>query len=407
MQLVERTIIKKGDPRYEAIDQASFASKNLYNAANYLVRQSFIFQKTYLGYAQVYHRIKSHEAYKALPAKVSNEVLRLLDKNWKAFFEGMEAWKQDPSKFNGRPMLPGYKDKTKGRNILIYDRQALAGGQGKGKRTGALQKGIIKPSGLAIEVPTKHKNVKQVRIVPRSGFYVVETVYEKEPEPFPVDMALYAGIDIGLNNLATITSNKIDFTPRLVNGRPLKSMNQYYNKQRAKLQSQLKGNRYTSKRLERLTNKRTRKIDHYLHVASRRIIDLLVKEGIGTLVIGKNPEWKQACNLGKKTNQNFVSIPHARFIDMLTYKAKLVGITVKITEESYTSKCSFLDHEPIKKHEHYLGKRIKRGLFRSQFGKLINADVNGSYNIARKVVPTAFDGLGIAAPAVRPRRLAV
>jgi putative transposase len=136
---------------------------------------------------------------------------------------------------------------------------------------------------------------------------------------------------------------------------------------------------------------------------SRRIIDLLVQEGMGTLVIGKNPEWKQEVNMGKRNNQQFVCIPHARFIDMLTYKAELVGIRVIITEESYTSKCSFLDQEPIRKQESYAGKRVKRGLFRAADGRLINADVNGSANIIRKVAPDAFAD-GVEAVVVRPVR---
>jgi putative transposase len=154
------------------------------------------------------------------------------------------------------------------------------------------------------------------------------------------------GIDIGIDNLTTLTSNKVGFVPRLVNGRPLKSMNQFYNKRKAELQSILKDTRFTA-RMERMTTKRTRRIDHYLHTASRRLIDLLIAEGIGSLVIGKNPNWKQEVNIGKRTNQNFVTIPHARFIDMLSYKTKLVGIQVFISEESYTSKCSFLDAESI------------------------------------------------------------
>jgi putative transposase len=383
MQLVEQTMIKRTDPRYARIDAAAFASKNLYNAANYLVRQSFIHQGKYLGFAEVFHLIKGHEAYQALPRKVSNEVLRLLDKNWQSFFKAIKAWRADSSKFQGRPKLPRYKDKAKGRNILVYDIQAIS--------KPGLGRGMIIPSQLGIEIPTKQTQVKQVRIVPRSGFYVVETVYERALEQAIVDSSLYAGIDIGLNNLATLTSNKSGFIPRIVNGRPVKSINQFYNKERARLQSQLaKENRYTSHPLERLMNKRTRKIDHYLHCASRTIIDLLVKEGIGHLVIGHNPEWKQQINIGKRNNQNFVSVPHARFIQMLTYKAQLVGIEVHITEESYTSKCSFLDDEPIGKHEHYQGRRIARGMFRSQFGTLINADVNGSLNIIKKVAPAAF-----------------
>lgn len=385
MRLVEQTIIKQRDPRYAIIDQASFASKNLYNATLYEIRQSFIHHGVFLNYHEMHRRMKSHEAYKALPAKVAQWVLKGLDTNWQSFFKAIAAWRDDPSRFQGRPKLPKYKDKQEGRNLLVYTLQAIS-------QTG-LDRGVIRPSGLSIEIPTRQQNIAQVRILPRNGYYVVETIYKQEPVQAEVDPSLYAGIDIGLNNLVTLTSNKCGFVPRIVNGRPVKSINQYYNKERARRESQLQGNRYTSKQLEVLTNKRTRKINHYLHCASRRMIDLLVSEGIGTLVIGKNPDWKQEINLGKKTNQNFVSIPHARLVEMLTYKAELVGIVVKVTEESYTSKCSFLDNEPIKKHEAYCGKRVKRGLFRSQSGTLINADVNGSLNIIRKVAPKAFEGV--------------
>ena len=205
-----------------------------------------------------------------------------------------------------------------------------------------------------------------------------------------LDDNFVAGIDIGLNNLVALTSNKPGFQPLIANGRPLKSSNQFYNKHEAELQSQLEGNRKTSKRITKLSNKRNRKVNHYLHNASRQIINHLVDEGIGTLVIGKNKNWKQEINIGRQNNQNFVSIPHARFVNMLSYKAKLAGTKVITTEEGYTSKCSFLDLEPIDKHEEYAGKRIKRGLFRANDGTLINADVNGSGNIIRKVVPNAF-----------------
>jgi len=195
------------------------------------------------------------------------------------------------------------------------------------------------------------------------------------------------------------------FVPRVVNGRPIKSINHYYNKRRADFHSRLPKEQYTSHHLERFTSKRTRKIDHYLHTASKRIIDLLLQEEIGTLVIGKNVNWKQEVNMGKRTNQNFVTIPHARFISMLTYKAALVGIAIVVTEESYTSKCSFLDNEPLKKHEVYAGKRVKRGLFRSADGRFINADVNGAYNMIKKVAPKSFKG--VEDVVVYPRRLHV
>jgi putative transposase len=308
MQLVEQHIIHKGDSRYEVIDQAAFASKNLYNLANYHMRQSFIHTGKYMEYAQVYHLVKQTDAYKSLPRKVSNDVLRLLGKNWKAYRKALAAWSEDPSQFLGRPCLPKYKDKQKGRNILIYDIQALS-------KT-ALRKGVIAPSQLGVTIPTKQQNVKQVRIVPRHGHYVVEIVYDRVEQPAQVSPSLVAGIDIGLNNLATLTSNQPGFTPLLVNGRPLKSLNQYYNKRRADLQSKL-GTTGTTNRMERLTNKRTRKINHYLHTQSHRLIEHLVENGIGTLVIGKNANWKQEVNMGKRNNQQFVQIPHARFIDMV------------------------------------------------------------------------------------------
>ncbi len=417
MQLVEQHVISKHDPRYGVIDEAAFKSKNLYNAALYEVRQAFIHEGKYLNYSEMNRRMQSHEAYKALPAKVSQQVLVLLDKNWTAFFEARAAYEKDPSKFTGRPRLPKYKHKTEGRNILVYTLQAIS----RGKKS--LQRGIIKPSQLPITVKTKQNpaTIDQVRIVPRKGFYVIEVIYGKEVKQAEVNPAYYAGIDIGMNNLVALTSNKPGFVPVVVNGRPVKSTNQFYNKRKAELQKKL-GHTGTTKRMERMTNKRNRRIDHYMHTASHRIVNLLVKEGIGVLCIGKNDAWKQEANLGKRTNQNFVQIPHARFIQMLTYKAELVGITVKITEESYTSQASFLDNDPLpvynpndKTTYTFSGKRVKRGLYRASNGREINADSNGAYNIIRKVAPDAFrqaegveDGKGmLASLVVHPVRIVI
>jgi putative transposase len=387
MQLVERHMIKRADSRFQVIDHAAFASKNLYNAANYIVRQSFIDEGVYLNYLDVNRRMQGHDAYESLPAKVAQWVLRLLEKNWQSYFAALAAWQADPSKFLGCPRLPGYKDKQKGRNLLVYTSQALS--------APSLRAGWIVPSMLGISVKTKQQNIQQVRIIPRISFYIVEVVYEREPVIAPVNPAFHAGVDIGLNTLAAIASDKAGFPPRIVNGRPVKSINQFYNKRRAELQSRL-GEAHASRRLERMTTKRTRRIDHYLHTASRRIIDLLVAEGIGTLCIGQNPLWKQEVNLGRRNNQNFVSIPHGRFIEMLTYKAQLVGIQVIVTEESYTSKASFLGADPLpvfdpaRSAPTFSGKRVERGLYRAADGRHINADVNGSYNIMRKVAPDAF-----------------
>ncbi len=308
MQLVEKHVIRRIDARFELIDRAAFASKNLYNAALYEIRQNFIFCGKYLNYNQMDKLMQKHDAYRSLPRKVSQQVLKLLDKNWKSYFEATRAYEEDPSKFLGRPKLPGYKDKKEGRNALVYTIQAIS--------QPALRNGIIKPSQLGIEIRTSHRNIDQVRIVPSiRGCYVVEVVYTKVEVQEEVNPSLVAAIDIGVNNLVALTSNKGGFVPRLVNGRPIKSVNQHYNKHMSKMQKNMSSNHHTSHELERVAAKRTRRIDHYMHAASIRIIDLLVHESIGTLVIGKNANWKQEANMSKKNNQHFVQLPHARFID--------------------------------------------------------------------------------------------
>jgi putative transposase len=347
--------------------------------------------------------MKSHQAYKAMPAKVSQQILMILDKNWKSFFEAVKAYKVDDSKFTGRPKLPKYKDKVKGRNILVYTIQAIS--------SKLLKKGIIKLSGTNLSIKTKVNpdRVCQVRLVPKCDSYVIEVIYDKS-ESTVSDDKFVASIDLGLNNLVALTSNQPGFTPLLINGRPLKSINQFYNKRKARLQTQLKGSRKSSPRIQRLTRCRHQKIDNYLHHTSRLIVDLLIAKQIGTLVIGKNVQWKTEIDLGKQTNQNFVSIPHTRLIEMLEYKARLVGIKVLVQEESYTSRSNFLDLDPIPvygktdKDIVFSGRRIKRGLYKTSVGQLINSDVNASYNILRKAIPNAFSN-GIGSCVVQPRQV--
>jgi len=416
MQLVEKHIIQRTDPRYAIIDAACFASKNLYNAALYEIRQAFIQHGEYLNYSVMDKRMQNHEAYKALPAKVSQQVLILLERNWKSFFEANAAYKEDPSRFRRRPQLPKYKHKTEGRNVLVYTMQAVS----RGKRT--LPRRIIQPSGLPIQVKTQQdpSRIAQVRIIPKPGFFVVEVLYEQGPQRTAVDPHLIAGIDPGLNNVVALTANKPGFVPVVVNGRGIKSTNQFYNKRRAQLQKSL-GHPGSTPRMEKLTNTRNRRIDHDLHTISRFIIEVLVAEGIGTLVIGRNEGWKQEINLGSRTNQNFVQVPHARLIQMLTYKAEQRGIRVLITEESYTSKASFLDRDPLPTYRKgdptshvFSGKRIERGLYQARDGRLINADCNGSANIVRKVAPDAFGSEGVEdgknsfpLPVVHPVRIVI
>ena len=417
MRHVERHIVKENSLLWKQIDNLCFLSKNLYNYANYLIRQSFIFDKIYLGFNQLYHLVKDKPDYQALPRKVSQQVLKVLDKNWKSFFEANKTYQKNPDKFTGRPKLPKYKHKTKGRNLLVYTIQAIS--------QPGLRKGIVKLSGTDINIPTLAKNIAQARIIPKIGQYVIEIVYDQDEYHTVTNSELVAAIDIGVDNLAALTSNQTGFVPILVNGRPLKSLNQFYNKTKAKLQSLLKGEKPTSRRIQKLTALRNNQVDTYLHQASRWIINYLDSHGISQLIIGKNPLWKQSVNNGKNNNQAFVSIPHARFVEMLVYKGAMKGIKVVCSEESYTSKASFLSLDYIPTYGEspqtphtkggrgdvkFSGYRETRGMYKVKGKKAVrprvgerrkgtrtktvrlNADVNASYNIMRKVIPTVFDG---------------
>jgi len=399
IQLVEQHIIKSTDPRYAEIDAESFSSKNLWNAANYVMRQAFIHEGRVVKWKELYAEIKTTDAYTALPRKVSNQVLIQLMTAWSTFFKALAEWRRNPDKFLGRPNLPKYKHKTKGRNILTYENGAIS------KRS--LKAGLIDVSSLHLAIPTKHSRISQVRIVPRNGHYVVEVVYIAHIEPNDaLDETLVAGIDLNLDNLVVLASNKPGFQPLIINGRYLKSLNQFYNKTRAELQGRLAEGRHDSNRLRAITNRRNRRVRAFLHKASRLVVERLVAENIGTLVIGYNKYWKQEIEIGRVNNQKFVSIPHAQLVEMICYKARLAGIQVVIQNEAHTSKCSFLDMEEIRHRAKYVGRRIHRGLFRASDGRLIHADVNGALNIIRKAIPDAFSR-GLEGIAVCPVRVGV
>ena len=395
MKLVEQHNIDRRDARFAVIDPACFASKNLYNASLYILRQAFFHHDHVPSYAQLAHTLKGTPEFRALPAKVAQWVVRQVCADWDTFWKAHAAYQKCPPKFTGRPKLPHYKPKQDGRNLLVYTRQAID--------RPALKKGQICLSRLAITIQTKQKQVQQVRIVPHASHYVVEVVYTVKPTSRTANKLRpqwAASLDLGIDVLAAVTSNKKGITPFLVNGRPLKNVNAYYNKRRAALPP----GQYSSHRLTALTDKRNRKIRHFMHWASRHIVDWMVSERLGTLVIGHNQGWKQAVDIGKVNNQNFVAIPHSTFIHMLTYKAQLAGIQVLVHNESYTSKCSFLDLEPIGKHAQYCGRRVRRAEFVAADGRHIHADVNASYNILRNALPSAF-ARGTQGVVVRPRRV--
>ena len=310
----------------------------------------------------------NEENYIQLPSHCGQEVIKNLFKNIKSWQKARKEYAKNPSKFLGRPKLPKYKKKT---SICLFTNQQIK-----------LKNGFIhfpKQANLK-PLKTKQDNVQQVRIIPHINHCIIEVVYNVIDVHKKEYNGNWMGIDLGLNNLAACTSNTGSF---IINGKPLKSINNYYNRRKKSLQSKLCKDVFLSKRIERITHKRNNKVKDYLHKASRVIVDNAIKSETTKIIIGKNENWKQEINIGKKNNRQFTSIPHATLIEMIKYKAQMAGVEAIVTQEAYTSKCSAIDLEPICKHETYLGKRKKRGLFVTRDGKLINADSNGSLNIAR------------------------
>jgi len=374
-------------------------AKNLYNEANYIVRQELFHNGVWLRYYDVWLALKeTSDNYDELPTGTAQQILRLIDSAWKSFFASIKEWKKHPEKFLGRPKLPKYKPKD-GEFVLPFTNQQVRH-----------KDGLIKlPRKFDVEVKTRLNegtNIRGARIVPQGVGYRLEVIYDKEvPEP-PLESTRIAGLDLGVNNLVTIGTN-IGIEPIVVNGGVVKSWNQFYNKKRAQLRSVLdrQGGK-SSRRLNRLYLKRKRKMQDYFHKTSRRIIDWCVQHNIDTIVIGHNDGWKQNVRLGRRNNQNFVGIPFGMLISQLEYKAEDVGIRIVLQNEAHTSKCSFLDNEPVCHQKQYAGQRVKRGLFRASDGRLINADLQAAYNIVKKAFPNAFTD-GIEGIGVCPRRLSV
>lgn len=391
MRQVEKHLIKKSHPYYRFIKDFCVKSKKLYNHANYVVRQRFIAEAYWVRYGELDKLLKvdtQYPDYRNMPtAQSAQQILRLLDTNWKSFFAAIKDWNQNPAKYTGRPKLPKY---IRDVYVLILSNQECKLKNGKIHFPKVFNGFTIQPK-FAERSYTKFN---QVRFIPRGNQIVAEVIYEIADVESLTDNQRYMGIDLGVNNLATCVSNVK--SSEIVNGRPLKAINQFYNKRRAYLQSRLPQGRKSSNRIQRITAKRNRQIEDYLHKASKHIINNCVMNQITTIVIGKNDGWKQRVHMSKKVNQNFVSIPFNRLIAMIEYKASKVGVTVIQTEESYTSGTSFLDDELPTKEFYNKKRRIHRGLFKSNTGALINADVNGAFQIIRKVFPITWDrGCGL------------
>ena len=386
-QRVEKHIIKENNEYYEILDGFCYKSKNLYNFANYHIRKQFISTRKWLRYCDLDKLMKQSEMdfdYRSLPVvQSSQQCLKLLDKNWKSFFKVIKDWNKNKNKYNGRPKLPKYLPKN-GRNLVVLTNQNCK-----------IKDGVLKfPKtfdNFTLKTQVNSNDLQQVRILPRNKYIIVEIIYNKQVKDLKKDNQKYVSIDIGLDNLLTLTSNTLN-KPMIINGRILKSENKFYNKQISyyrEIAKRMNGLDYT-RRMNFLTNKRNNIINDLIHKASRKAVNYALSCGVNTIVIGNNKDWKRNSNMSKKVNQSFVGIPHGKLIQQIQYKAEDCGIKVIITEESYTSGTSFLDGELPTKENYNKNRRIYRGLFVSNKGIKINSDVNGSLQIMKKVFPNIY-----------------
>ena len=379
--------------------------KNLYNHANYLVRKEFTETGKWLrayDLDPLLREDRDYPDYRNMPvAQSAQQTLHLLERDWRSFFRSIKDWSKNKDKYLGKPKLPKYKPKD-GRMVFILTNQQL-------RLRGDVLHFPKSFEGFTMKLRcvtlSNFEKINQIRIVPMNQIFCAEIVYSISiNDDILPNNGRYMSIDLGLDNLATVVTN-VGLNPVIVNGKGLKSNNQYYNKKSAHYQSvakQMNGKFYTN-RLYRLTQKRNFKIEDSLHKISRFIVNSAISNDIHTIVIGNNKNWKQSISLGRRNNQSFVSIPHQKLINKIIYKAWNASINVIITEESYTSGTSFLDGELPTKAFYNKDRRIHRGLFISNQDIRINADVNAAYQIMKKVFPNAFaDGIeGVALHPVR------
>ena len=399
---------------YRVLRELCGISKNLYNIGLYNVRQHYFDEKSFLTYESNYHIAKHNENYKLLQAGVSQQILKVVDRNFKSFFSLIKKAKQGEYRFQD-VKIPKYLAKD-GLFPLILSTNAIR--VKDGYFFIPLSNAYKKKSGLKeikIKFPPQlvGKTLKEVRIIPKAKGkrFDIHYVYEQPFETVLLDKEKAMSIDIGLNNLATcVTSDGLSY---LYDGKPLKSINHYYNKQKAKYQSisMKQGMKYTN-RLANMDTKRNNRVKDYMRKVARSIIELCKEQQIGILVIGYNKDFKRGMNLGRKTNQQFTQIPFGLLREYLYNLCEHYGIDYVEQEESYTSKASFFDNDMLpmwtgeKQNVSFSGKRVKRGLYQTAKGMLINADINGALNILRKsnlIDTSILQGIGCLAHPQRVR----
>ena len=390
MELTEKEIIYSADERFDLIKNLCRLSKNLYNASLYDVRQHYFETKSYRTWQSqkpLFTKNKNQDYY-ALQSNLAGEVLMQVGRQFLSFFN---------NKTNKKKRIPKYKDKN-GYNVVAFPKITFSK-QIEFDEDKQLYTYTLCKRSYNLKIQSTKSNVKQIKFVYDEANNLIKCfkIYEVEQPKLKKDNSRYFSIDPGLNNIVSIYNN-IGIRPLLYNGRPIKSINQYYNKTNAKLKSELPTNVKSSKRLKKLSFKRNNKIDYKMHKISNHIINEAVKNNISKIFIGNNKGWKNEINIGKRNNQNFVNIPHTKLFNQLLYKGLLKGIEVIFTEESYTSKASFFDKDELpiygqNDNHKFSGRRISRGLYKDSKGNLWNADLNGGGNIMRKVSNKSYKGI--------------
>ncbi len=402
MQRVERILIRPGNTNYQAAHRSCQMVRALKNQAQFRARQDF-FSGSHPKHRAIDKQLKQEKAacYSRLPAAMAQRTTQIVGQEWSSYYEALKAWKVTPEKFKAKPKPPGYARSaatvTVGRNgfcivdgKLAFGRNALLGFQ---------PVTVLCCQQQAFNAPAD-AIAREVRIVPHGNCFWLELVYdahhqlvqrprhEERVPPFSVllDKRNVLACDLGLENLIAVVSNQPDVRPALVKGRVLKALNAKYNREVAQLRSHGKGDHIGAKAV-----KRHNQITDYLHKVSHWLIQHCLATNSGTLIVGYNEGWKDGINIGRKNNQKFVCIPHARLLAQLQYKGAAYGIDVIPQEESYTSQASALDgdavptYDPERKDKPvFSGRRVKRGLYRSGNERLLNADVNAALNIMRK-----------------------
>jgi putative transposase len=392
MRTLKQHLRKLTKSQYQVLRDFCHYSNNLYNYSLYVCKQYYEQTGQYIGYNQLWHEVKANENAKLLPSQMSRQTVMLVDKNFRSFFALLQRKKRGeyaadvhPPRFRKRGdvfllvcPLPGFS--IQHGYVSLHASRYYQQSHGK-------QKFHIP---FTYEIPGV---VKQLIIKPLDNGRAFTIYYQYEEQSIDkpsTDIANKLSLDIGINNLVTgiVYPTGHSF---IVNGKPLKSYNCWYNKTKARLQSELDTKQHVKKshRLSRMSQNRDWFIDNFFNQAVNYIVKRCCTDRIGTVVIGYNATWKQCVGLGKRTNQHFTYIPYLRFINKLTVKLESLGITIVLHEESYTSKCSFIDRETMCHHDTYVGVRVKRGLFRTASKQHVNADVNGAANILRKVIGNA------------------